>query len=193
MRFLLAMLLTGCVPHLTTTETVEDTGPWNWDVPENTWPVSTPPDGTEGEGFSKGDVVPDLRLTDQNGDEVSLWQFYGNVVLLDISTMWCAPCRELAKDTEHTYQDYKEDGFVYLTILQETSGGGPPAKSDLNDWADAYEITAPVLADGEKLAEEAVSQGQYPALLLVDRKLKVIGPVSPPEDAVVRDAIADAL
>ena len=50
------------------------------------------------EGFREGQVIPDMRLMDQYGDEVSAWQFYGMVIALDFSTEWCAPCQELAKE-----------------------------------------------------------------------------------------------
>ena len=61
-----------------------------------------------------GEAVTDECVPDQNGDQVSLWQFYGNVWVLDVSTMWCAPCQKLASGLQEIVNDHEEEGFVYL-------------------------------------------------------------------------------
>jgi thiol-disulfide isomerase/thioredoxin len=181
----------GCVPRLYTQDADE---PWSWEAPDNQWESREPPAGTRGDGFSEGQIVPDFLLRDQFGDDVSLWQFYGNVVVLDISTMWCAPCQELAQHTEETVQDYAGEEFVYVTVLQEDPEGDPPGVDDLVEWAELFGITAPVLDDGTKQATgTAVFQGQYPAVLVIDRQLRVAERVNPIEDAEVRKAIEAAL
>ena len=50
--------------------------------PENTWwhtDASELPSGLTGTGFSAGDTAHDFTLHDQNGDQVQLYQFYGQV------------------------------------------------------------------------------------------------------------------
>ena len=191
-----ALALTGCVPHL---YSPADTDPvdtdWSWTPPENDWAsCDGPAVGLEGEGFAEGQVIPDFRLQDQKGQTVSLWQFGGCVVVVDISTMWCAPCQELAQTTEETYQDYAGDGFMYLTLLAQDVQGNPPDQADLVTWADAFDITAPVVADPESgYTGPAVPDGQYPVLLVVGRDLKVAKKVGTPEDAALRAAIEAAL
>ena len=186
-----ALFTSGCVPHL---ESVAGQGKWSWDAPENSWELTEPPDGTVGTGFNEGDTVPDFRLGDQLGDEVSLWQFYGDVILLDISTVWCAPCQELAKETAATYADYKDEGFTYITVLQEDVEGGKLDLDEVNQWVDAFGIVSPVLDDDSKAGTgAAISQGQYPAVILINRKLKVVERINPPEDDVVRSAIESIL
>lgn len=182
----------GCVPRLYSEGGAG--GPWSWEAPENRWGVDEPPEGLLGTGWSTGQVAPDFRLIDQHGEEVALWQFYGRVVLVDISTMWCAPCRDLAAHTEETWQDYDDEGFVYLTVLQEDVEGEPVTPEDQVVWADAYGITSPVLGDPDKAGTgAAILQGQYPAVLVIDRDLVVVERVNPPDDASVRAAIEDAL
>ena len=195
MRFLPWLLALGCIPHLETTGTYDtDVGPvGSWEAPENRWPLATPPAALVGEGWEPGQTVPDVRVADQHGDVVSLWQFHGQVVLLDISTMWCAPCRDLAQDTQHTQESYASEGFVYLTVLQESVEGGPPILEDLNLWADNYGIDGPVVGDGDKSTAGAVQQNQFPAVLVIGRDLTVEQRVNPPTDASVRAAIERAL
>jgi len=181
------LLSTGCIPRLYGEE-------HTWEPPLNSWDLAEPPGDLVGEGWGVGDVAPDFRLTDQFGDSVSLWQFYGQVLLVDISTMWCAPCQELAKHTEATWQDYRDQGFVYLTVLQEDVEGGPVEQEDLTKWADTFGITAPVLDDSTKGATgSAIQQGIFPAVLVVGRDMRVIERVNPVEEKRVRAAIEAAL
>ncbi len=186
-----ALLTSGCIPHL---ETAVTKGNWAWEAPDNSWPLTEPPEGTIGTGFNDGDIAPDFRLTDQFGDDVSLWQFYGDVILLDISTVWCAPCQELAADTADTYSDYKDEGFTYITVLQEDVEGGELNLAEINEWVDAFGIESPVLDDDAKEGTGgAISQGQFPAVLLINRKLRIVQRVSPPTDEEVREAIESIL
>ena len=176
----------GCVPDLTG----EAEEPYVWTEPTNSWPIQQPPEDLTGEGFFVGQVPFDFRLLDQHGDEVSLWQFYGKVVVVDVSTMWCAPCRALAETTEETYQGYLGQDVMYLTILPENVENGPPTQEDLNLWADTYGITAPVVADPQaEWSAASVNNGQYPVVLVLDRELVVRERVNPPDDPTLHAAL----
>ena len=152
---------------------------------------------TEAGGFGVGDVVPETRMLDQTGEEISLRDFDGDVVLLDISTMWCAPCQEVASHAEETFLDYRDDGFMYVTVLQEDVHAKPPNQGDLEEWASSFGMTSPVLADGgapeERITASAIENGQFPAILIIDRKGKVVERVGATDDATVRSAIERAL
>jgi hypothetical protein len=188
--------LVGCRPHLysdgsgTTTSLGSD-----WVAPENDWDKGTPPPGElVSEGFGVGQVIPDIRLMDQHGQETSTWQWYGMVIAIDVSTMWCGPCRGLAAEVDHTWGDYREEGFMYVTLLPEDQAGAIPDQQDLNAWADAFSITAPVLADNEGWSYQIVPDKTFPRIMIVGRDMKVaVDQVTPAEDGAIRDAIEDAL
>ena len=190
---LLGMFLcSACVPALYSIGD-DETGE-AWVAPENSWEVSTPPEELVEEGFLPGNVLPDCRIPDQFTDTVSLWQFYGDVLVVDISTIWCGPCQELAEDTEETYNDYKPQGFTYITILAENATGGDTSNDDLNLWVDEFGISAPVLGDpGKTCTAAGVPDGQYPVVLVVDRQMRVREQVLPPSDEALRTAIEAAL
>lgn len=187
-----ALFAAGCVPHLYSSNEV---GTTPWELPSNNWSEGRagPPAGLVGAGFAIGDVAPDLRLVDQFGNTVSTWQFYGDVLVIDVSTLWCSPCQALAETAQETQDEYGPQGFTYVTVLQEDLEGGPPENDDLNAWVDLFELTAPVLGDGDKVAIEATAAGQYPGLVLVGRDMVVLDRVTPPEDGVLRAAIEGAL
>jgi peroxiredoxin len=188
--FAFAALPAGCTPVLHSPDDLDDTGSSTWVAPENTWPSATPPENLEAEGFYVGEVPPDFRLPDQFGDTVSLWQFYGLVVVVDVSTMWCGKCQTIASDVDETYQTYKDQGFIYLSIFPQTSTGEIPETEDLQYWADWYEITAPVLSDEVGWTYDVVPDKAYPRLLVIGRDMRVANAeVTPTTDAAIRSAV----
>ena len=116
-----------------------------------------------------------FRLTDQNGDEVELYDFEGSVILLDFSTMWCSVCKVVAGHVQDLNDQY--DPFVAITVLTQTTAGDPPETSDLADWATAYGITtAPVLGGNDEMIgtepEEWWVQA-WPTFYLIDKDFMV--------------------
>ncbi|MFH1469172.1 MAG: redoxin domain-containing protein [Pseudomonadota bacterium] len=188
----LALLLAGCVPHLYSPVDTGDTD-WSWEAPENTWPMGEPPFGLRGQAYEQGKVAPDFRLLDQHGDEVSLWQFYGMVVVLDHSTMWCAQCQDLARDAEDTWQTYLEQGFMYLTLLPEDTDHEVPDVEDLQYWGDYFGLSAPILADDAGIALQ-VTAGTFPQVQVIDRTMRVaVEEVTPLSDAQIRAEVEELL
>jgi thiol-disulfide isomerase/thioredoxin len=176
-----------------TSDTSGDTAS-TWVAPENSWPSAEPPANLRASGFQKNDVPSDFRLMDQFGDTVALWQFYGSVIALDFSTGWCGPCAELARGAEEIYQEYKDEGVMYLTVMPENGRGDVPSQSDLAAWANAFGLSSPVLSDGAGYTAQVVPDAVYPKILILDREMRVVNAgVSPATDAAVASAIADAL
>ncbi|MED5373652.1 MAG: TlpA disulfide reductase family protein [Myxococcota bacterium] len=184
---MIALFLLACAPRL------YSDGDKVWSPPENSWPTASGlPEGFAAEGFAVGEVVPELVGADQFGDEVSLWQFYGDVVILDISTMWCAPCQDLAGDVTETQAHYEADGVVYLTVLAQDRDGEAPSVDDLAEWADAFEIAAPIVGDDSDWYLDAVPTNTFPQLMVLDRELKVSARDLAASDAAIREQV-DAL
>ena len=59
--------------------------------PENSWyhaDSSDIPDGLSGTGNGTGDIASNFTLLDQFGQEVELYQFYGQVIVIDAFAEW---------------------------------------------------------------------------------------------------------
>ena len=186
-------LLVACAPKLYSPPDTGN-GEWSWEAPVNSWPMGEPPQGLEGQGWYAGDVVPDFRLMDQNGEEVSLWQFYGKVIVLDHSTFWCAVCQTLAADVDETWQHFGADDFMYITLLSEDNEGDLPDLEVLQTWADYFAITAPVVADDAGIAAQVVGADGFPRLQLIGRDMRMINDqIVPTDDAQIRTEVEAAL
>lgn len=185
---LLALLL-ACIPSLTS----PDVGACSDGQPENDWFHGDPPSSLVGSGFGIGDIVEDQCLPDQNGDQVSLWQFYGSVWVLDVSTIWCQPCQDLARGLQDIVDKFEPEGFVYLTVLAQDLGTDVPDQAELAGWGEDFGIESPIVADTVGFTSGVVRNGVYPAVLIIDRDLSVIERLDVPDDAIIEAAVERAL
>ena len=182
----------GCVPELTSQKDSAESS--CWETVDNNWVNNTPRSDLEASGFGFGETPPDMCMLDQFGNEVSLWQFYGQLILLDVSAEWCAPCQELASEVDHTWLDYDDQDFMYLTILTEDDNSAIPNQEVLENWATDFGITAPVLSDSENYRTQLVPTGAYPRLMLIDRTMKIaVDNVTPANDDNIRAKIEEHL
>ena len=143
--------------------------------PDNRWyhaEAADVPAGLEGTGTGVGDVAPNFTLLDQDGNEVELYQFYGQVVQLVIFAAWCGPCQEEAPAIEAASVDLADDGVVVLSVMMEDVGGAPPETAELMAWVDEYAITHPVLAGPGELAPYI--NGGYPTLPVIGRDMTIV-------------------
>ena len=68
----------------------DDTGGNEYGPPNAWWHAQAddvPPNLT-GEGYGNGDIAHNFVLTDQNGDQVELYQFFGQVIVIDVFAFW---------------------------------------------------------------------------------------------------------
>jgi thiol-disulfide isomerase/thioredoxin len=112
-----------------------------------------------------------FRLQDQNGDSVELYDFQGDVIMLDFSTLWCGVCKRVAEHVQDMHDSY--DPFSIITILTEDNSGNRPDISDLRNWALEYGITtSSVLAGTDELLGEEVDQWSLngiPCFFVIDK------------------------
>ena len=161
----------GCAPaEESATETPK---PW-----ESCEALGTGPEGfptTAKQGVNVGETAKDFTacLTDSQGADHHLYQYLGNVVLVNLGAGWCPPCQDEADDIQALYETYQNQGFqVVMGMGEAWRSGTKPTAVFLKDWADTYGITFPMLSDPNwTLAQyyRPTEEGYIPLNLIVDR------------------------
>ena len=110
----------------------------------NPWPLDLEDQEV---AYALGSVSPNFVLSDVFNDNINLWSFYGKVILIKNSAAWCGPCRQSEEEAEERYQEFKDEGFIQITLLAEDASYEPAEQDDVELWRDDFELTFPVVAD----------------------------------------------
>lgn len=108
--------------------------------------------------FAVGDTVVSFKALDQNNVEHALSDYAGKWVVIDIATVWCAPCNVMALDSQRVYDSWVGHPTVnleYLSALVQGPSVAPSTQAHATNWGCKYKISRPVLH----------AQGKYPSAL----------------------------
>jgi thiol-disulfide isomerase/thioredoxin len=182
------ILLVGCsTPGDDDDDTQACSGPAAGEpsVGANGWPEGYTPKGFQGTGQGLGEVAEDFMALDQHGHaDVQLSQFYGSMILLDFSALWCAPCNAAAATAQELFEEINHENdlfhFWYIHMLVDDaefgadSNGGWATEDHADGWATDYGIEFPVLA-GQGAWEQQALWGAtaLPRLFVLDPELRV--------------------
>lgn len=64
----------------------------------------------------EGLLAPDFTLSTLDGKEISLVDYRGSPVLVNLWASWCPPCRKEMPDIQKAYETYTEQGLVILAV-----------------------------------------------------------------------------
>ena len=130
--------------------------------------VPTSPDLSDTPGtpttLQVNDTAADFTAKDQNNNDVSLYDYSGNVILFNFSADWCGPCNDEAPHLETLYNEYKSRGFHIITLL---ISGNP------NAWALLHNLSYPVLNDNNETIWDDYGEGAVPLNVIVDRNFVI--------------------
>lgn len=68
-----------------------------------------------------GGTAPDFTQQTPEGEDLSLSDLRGKVVLLDFWASWCGPCRRENPNVVKVYEKYKDEGFEIIGISLDRS------------------------------------------------------------------------
>jgi peroxiredoxin len=112
-------------------------------------------------------AAPELTLEDLSGTPVSLNDYLGSVVLVNLWATWCPPCRDEMPALQSFYDDNKSDGFVLIAINQEE-----PLEI-VKPFVKEFGLTFPVWLDLNYQAEREFKTMSLPSSFVIDRDGRV--------------------
>ena len=112
-----------------------------------------------------GETAPDFKLQDMKGEDVSLSDFKGRLVLLKLATTWCPTCKQLSAEIKNIGEFLKEQDVVFLEVFVQDSE--KTIKKYLGDHQPPMTFHA-LLDDGQ--AYKAYSVYLIPRFLLIDEE-----------------------
>lgn len=125
----------------------------------------------------EGSQAPNFTLPLMNGGEVSLADYKGKVVLLNIWATWCNPCREEMPSMEQLYQNMKGKPFEILAASIDTRGS-----KDVEPFVKKLGLTFPVLLDSDKKVNNMYQATGVPETFIIDKngivRQHILGPVN---------------
>ena len=124
--------------------------------------------------LQKGVEAPNFTLPDLNGKMVSLTDYRGKVVFLNIWATWCPPCVEEMPSMEKLYQKMKGQDFEILAVSIDVTGA-----KDVGPFMKKYNLHFPALLDTEGSIKALYQTTGVPETFIIDKQgniaKKVIG------------------
>lgn len=108
-------------------------------------------------------AAPTFQLQSLSGEQVSLAELKGQVVMINFWATWCAPCRQEMPHLEALYQRYSPLGFTLLGVNVEDDPKGAEA------WLAETPVSFPILFDSENRVTKLYDVVAMPSTVLVDR------------------------
>jgi peroxiredoxin len=114
-----------------------------------------------------GQNAPNFKVTTIAGQQISLENYRGRVLVLDFFATWCQPCRASVLHLVEMNRKYGAEGLSVLGIGADEDG-----ERAVKAFADKNRITYPVALAGEStLADYGVRS--VPVMFVIDKKGRV--------------------
>jgi len=133
--------------------------------------------------------APEWTLKDAQGEEVSLKDYDGKVLILHFWATWCPYCKRLQPGLDKLYKEYKEQGVELISISFAEDEGAQPQKS-IDDRGHHFKT----LLHGDEVAKKYQVSGT-PTTFFIDKKgeLVAVTHTSNPDEPGMRKIIEKLL
>ncbi len=117
----------------------------------------------------EGSPAPDMRLSTLDGEDVSLSDYRGKVVLLNFWATWCGPCREEMPLFEQAQLQYGTDNLVVLAVNVREGNG------TVRSFVERFALTYPILMDERGSVAGRYRVRSFPTTYFIGRDGSVEG------------------
>jgi peroxiredoxin len=127
----------------------------------------------------------DFSLPLVYGEHVKLSEYKGKVIFLNFWATWCAYCRTERAPLQALYEQYKDRGFVVLSVAIDRTG-----IEAVEAFVEKQQLTFPNLHDQESEVASMYAVRGVPTTYFLDVAGKIIGGVIGPRDWNSKDVHA---
>ena len=124
--------------------------------------------------IAAGMPAPDFSFPDLEGKTVSLSDYKGKLVLLNIWATWCKPCVDEMPSIEKLYNNFKDNDFEVLAVSVDTQG-----EKVVDPFMKLHNLSFKVLLDTEGTIKNIYRTTGIPESFIIDKNgvilEKVIG------------------
>ncbi len=139
----------------------------------------------------QGFLAPDFNAQTLDGDQVSLSDYRGRPVLVNLWASWCPPCKAEMPGLENIYQTYQDQGLTVLAVNATNQDTLQGARTFVQNNG----LTFPILIDIDGTISQIYELSSLPSSFFIDRsgviKDVVIG--GPMSEALLRIRIEELL
>ncbi len=113
-----------------------------------------------------GEAMPDFTLVDHDGEEHTLSEYEGKIVVLDFRCHQCPWVRGADPDYNETVKKYEEHGVVFLGIDPHEY----VTTEEVQEYNEGAEVVRPVLRDDGHEYADKVGATRTPEVYIVDNR-----------------------
>ncbi|MGD2058541.1 MAG: TlpA disulfide reductase family protein [Anaerolineales bacterium] len=112
----------------------------------------------------QGFLAPDFTLKSLDGKQITLSDFRGDPVVLNLWASWCPPCRAEMPEIQQVYDQYHGRGLQVLAVNMTYQDGIASAESFVNE----YGLTFPIPLDTNGVVGEKYQMRALPSTFFID-------------------------
>ena len=120
----------------------------------------------------EGYLAPRFTLRNLKGNLEGLDYHLGKVIIVNFWATWCTPCVKEMPSFENLYRRFRSKGLTILAVSLDKS-----SSSKVQEFADKYKLSFPVLLDTDGVAEKLYPSFTIPFTYVVDKQGRVVARV----------------
>ncbi len=139
----------------------------------------------------EGFLAPDFTLDTLDGSQITLSDLRGKVVIVNLWTSWCPPCRAEMPAIENVYQANKEQGLEVLAVNSTFQDSEANAAAFIQEMG----LTFPILLDRDGGVSNRYQLRALPTTYFIDRQgvIRSVVPGGPMSESLIQSKVADLL
>ena len=136
---------------------------------------------------SERKVAQDFTLTTLQGEQVSLSDYKGKIVILNFWVTWCEPCKEEMPDLQSFSEEHPDVAVLAVNLTSMDLG-----IDIVKQFVDVFGLTFPILLDEADIVGQQYNILTIPTSYIIDTEGKIFREViGPMDERMMEDLISD--